>query len=75
MNAKMIEASLREHNFLIASVEHISYGQQLRLECGVIINVFDKGTVVAQGKLKPGYSAYLLDLLKDILPQAARWGL
>jgi hypothetical protein len=52
----------------------ISYGQQICLGCGAIINVFDKGTVLVQGKLNPQCKEESLRMLKQVLPSDTRWG-
>lgn len=72
--ATQIEARLLEQGFYVVSVRPISYGQQIRLGCGAIINVYDKGTVLVQGKLHPHGKEESLRLLRQALPVDARWG-
>ena len=49
------------------------YGQQLRLGCGAVVNVYDKGTVLVQGKLIPECREESLVKLKAALPPETRW--
>ena len=73
MNFATIELSLRALDFDIACINRIDYGQQIRLRCGAIINVYDNGTVLAQGKLQSQCREALLNSLKHILPSDTRW--
>jgi len=73
MNADQIESKLLESDFYIDSVKKIDYGQQLRLGCGAIVNVYDKGTVLVQGKLIPQCREESLAKLRQALPPDTRW--
>lgn len=69
-----IEARLLELGLFVESVSKIGYGEQIRLGCGAVVNVYDKGTVVVQGKLHPNGKEESLRLLKQALPSDTRWG-
>ena len=73
MNALEIEARLRQLDFHIASVSKIDHGQQIRLGCGAIVNVYNSGTVLVQGKLIPECREESLLTLKLALPSITRW--
>lgn len=73
MNFATIELRLRALDFDIACINRIDHGQQIRLRCGAIINVYDNGTVLAQGKLHSQCREVLLSSLKHILPSNTRW--
>lgn len=73
MNAQTIEMQLLEIGLYISKVNEIPYGQQIRLACGAVISIYDKGTVLVQGKLLPGSKMSSLALLREILPLDTRW--
>lgn len=73
MNARTIEIQILESGLYIDKVNDIEYSQQLRLACGAVISVYDKGTVLVQGKLLPASKTELLALLRKILPSDTRW--
>ena len=73
MNVSTLESKLRELDFYIVGVQAIDYGQQIRLGCGAVINVYDKGTVLVQGKLHPQCRDESMRLLKQILSLYTRW--
>jgi hypothetical protein len=73
MDAQQIEAKLTDLDFFIHSVTKIDYGLQLRLGCGAVINVYDKGAVLVQGKLIPECREQSLTKLKQALPPDTRW--
>ena len=75
MNSMQIKAKLIEKDFYIHSVSKINYGQQIKLGCGAIINIYGKGTVLVQGKLIPECKEESLALLKQVLPSNTRWNL
>ena len=75
ISAQSIVIKLHEHGFSLISVQSIPYGQQLRLSCGAIINVYDKGTVFVQGKLDNKTRMNTLGKLKQVLPENTRWGI
>ena len=74
MNSPTIENILIEHGFLINSVKRIGFGQQIRLACGIVISVYDKGTVLVQGRLNTAAKPTLLETLNQLLPPDTRWG-
>lgn len=54
----------------------IEYGTQYRLRCGLILNKYDTGTILLQGKLLPKFQCMkeeLYSALKKILPAQTRW--
>lgn len=73
MNTRDIEMRILGSGLFIDKVNEIPYGQQLRLACGAVISVYDKGTVLVQGKFLAGSKAISLALLKQILPLETRW--
>ena len=73
MNAQEIEARLRQLDFHIASNSKIEHGWQIRLGCGAIVNVYNSGTVLVQGKLIPECREESLLTLKLALPPITRW--
>ena len=73
MNFSTIELRLRALNFDIVRINRIDYGHQIRLRCGAVINVYDNGTVLAQGKLQSQCREESLNSLKHILPSDTRW--
>lgn len=75
MKAEQIETSLTESDFFIDSIKKIEYGQQLRLGCGAVISVYDRGTVLVQGKLHPQCREESLAKLRQALPPDTRWQL
>lgn len=72
MDAIQIEAKLLELGFYIESINKIEHGQQLRLGVGAVINIYDNGTVLVQGKLKPKYRRSIWTLRRE-LPPLTRW--
>ena len=71
--AMQIEATLLELGFYVSSVSQIDYGQRIRLTCGAVIRIYDKGTVLVQGKLHPQCRDESLRLLRLALPSNTRW--
>ena len=69
-----LETTLATNGFPIKTVERIAYGRQIRLACGIVINVYDKGTVLVQGKVDQAIRMKALDLLQRLLPADTRWG-
>lgn len=68
-----IEAQLLHAGIFVDSVDEIDHGQQMRLGCGAIVNVYDSGTVLVQGKLSPRGGEETLAKLKQVLPPDTRW--
>lgn len=73
--ALQIEASLIEGGIEVCEVVPISYGQQIKLECGLRVNVYTTGKVFVQGKLNYSYTSSTLDEIKEILPPNTKWGI
>lgn len=73
MNTRDIEMRILGSGLFIDKVNEIPYGQQLRLACGAIISIYDKGTVLVQGKLLSASKTELLALLRKRLPSDTRW--
>ena len=73
MKVTQMETQLLELGFYIDAIREIDYGQQIRLGCGAVINVYDKGTVLVQGRLHPDYKEESLKLLRQLLPPDTRW--
>lgn len=73
VNAKQIESKLQDLDFFVREVRDINGGKQIRLGCGAILNVYNKGTVLVQGKLIPAVREESLSLLKMVLPPQTRW--
>lgn len=73
MNISEFEAKLLENSFYIDSVNEIDFGQRVRLGCGAVISIYDKGTVLVQGKLHPQCRDESMSLLKQMLPPDTRW--
>lgn len=74
MNYAMhIKSNLLTYGLAIKSDQVIEHGHQIRLDCGAIINVYDKGAVLVQGKLHPFRKTENLALLKQALPPETKW--
>lgn len=71
--AIQIQAKLQELDFFIRSVKPIDYGVQIRLGCGAYVNVYDKGTVMVQGRLIESCRDESLEFLKRALPANTKW--
>lgn len=71
--ALQIEAQLLHAGIFVDHVAEIDYGQQIRLGCGAIVNIYNKGTVLVQGKLSPRGGEETLEKLKKVLPPDTRW--
>jgi hypothetical protein len=70
--AMWLEQKLLTVGFLLEQND-IQGGESLRLETGAIINVYDNGTVMVQGRLKPQTRGWTLKVLRQILPKHTRW--
>ena len=73
MDIATLASKLHAFDLEITYIKKIDYGQQIRLACGAVINVYDKGTVLLQGKLHEQYHERSMILLKHILPPNTRW--
>lgn len=74
-SADKIRSSLLGVGFSITQVAPLPYGEQLHLGCGAVINVYNTGRVVVQGKVHPDVRPRVLSALKGLLPSDTRWGL
>ena len=70
--AMWIELKLLERGFHLEQRD-IPGGESLRLGTGAIINIYDNGTVMVQGRLKPQYRGWTLKILRQLLPKETRW--
>lgn len=57
----------------VESVREIDHGQQYRLSCGLVMNIYSTGTIMVQGRLPPGIRDSVLSALKIRLPANTRW--
>ncbi len=64
MDIATLASKLHALDLDITCIKKIDYGQQIRLACGAVINVYDKGTVLVQGKLHEQYRERSMILLK-----------
>jgi len=71
--AMRIQQQLHELDFALDYPRRISHGTQIRPKCGAVINVFDTGTVVVQGRLIESVAEESLALLRRVLPATTRW--
>ncbi len=66
-------SKLRVLEFDIICIRKIDHGQQIRLGCGAVINAYENGTVLVQGKLYEHYRERSSIVLRHILPLHTRW--
>ena len=71
--AMKLELRLIEQGFHLDGAEDISGGERFHLGVGVVISVYDNGTVLVQGKFKPKYRAWGYRTLKRLLPKTTIW--
>ena len=71
--ALQIELKLLEQGFYLQGAEDIVGGERFHLGVGVVISVYDNGTVMVQGKFKPKYRVWGYWTLKRILPKTTIW--
>ena len=71
--AMQIELKLFNLGFHIERADDIEGGERFYLGVGAIISIYDNGTVMVQGKLKPKYKAWATRMLKQVLPKETRW--
>jgi hypothetical protein len=71
--AMRIELKLLNNNFHIERADDIPNGERFYLGVGAVISIYDNGTVMVQGKLKPKYKAWAIRTLKRILPATTIW--
>jgi hypothetical protein len=60
--------NLERNGLEVTSVRPIDHAYQIRLACGVIINVYKTGTVLVQGKLDARGKTHRVYLLQKLLP-------
>lgn len=70
--AMQIQLALLNNNFRIESADDIKGGERFRLGVGLTITVYNNGTVLVQGRLKPKF-AWTLRPLMRILPKHTSW--
>ena len=63
-----LTVNLERSGLEVMSVRPIDHACQIRLECGVIINVYKTGKVLVQGKLDPRGMTERVYLLQKLLP-------
>lgn len=73
MDIEKLSSMLHALDFDIICIKEIEHGQQVRLVCGAVINIYNSGTVLVQGKLHEHYRERSSILLKHILPPNTRW--
>lgn len=71
--AMQIQLKLLNTGFHIDRAEDIANGERFYLGVGAVISIYDNGTVMVQGKLKPKYKDSSIRTLKRILPETTRW--
>lgn len=72
-HAMQIQLKLLNTGFYIEWTEDIANGERFFLGVGAVISIYDSGTVMVQGKLKPKYKAWAIRTLKRILPSTTLW--
>jgi hypothetical protein len=73
--ADRIETRLIELGLDISFTRRLNFGRQIQVGCGPVINVYDNGTVLVQGRLCAYGETKELDLLKQALPRNTRWSM
>lgn len=68
-----LASHLQKNGLEVTSVLAIDYGNQIRLECGVIINAYRTGKVLVQGKLDARGKAQRVHLLQHLLPAGTKF--
>jgi hypothetical protein len=71
--AMEIELKLLNARFYIERADDIKGGERFYLGIGAVITVYDNGTVMVQGCIKPKYKESSTSTLKRILPPATLW--
>ena len=70
--AMWLEVKFLECGFEVEQND-IPGGESFRLGTGAIVNIYDNGTVMVQGRLKPQYRGWTLKILRRLLPKDTRW--
>lgn len=73
VSVEAIYQQLRALEFAVVDVRQISHGEQIRLLCGAVVNVYDTGRVLVQGKLVESVREETLKLLRLVLPPTTKW--
>ena len=68
-----IELKLLNRGFRIERADDITGGERFYLGVGAVISIYDNGTVMVQGKIKPKYKAWAMRNLNYILPKQTAW--
>ena len=71
--AMQIQLALLNNRFWVERAEDIKGGERFYLGVGVVISVYDNGTVLVQGRLKPKYKTWAVKILTRLLPKNTRW--
>ena len=71
--AMEIELKLLNARFYIKRADDIKGGESFYLGVGAVITIYDNGTVMVQGRIKPKYKESSTRTLKRILPPATLW--
>lgn len=72
-HALEIEAALLRGGIKVVDVVPINYGQQIKLGCGISVNVYDKGSIFVQGSLPAKFANKLLWRMRQVLPAQTKW--
>ncbi|MBS1196513.1 MAG: hypothetical protein H6R18_298 [Proteobacteria bacterium] len=73
--ALQIEARLLEGGLSVVDTVPINYGQQIKLDCGINVNVYSTGKILVQGKLHFCAPESTRGQLEAILPPHTKWNL
>ena len=71
--AMTIQLKLLNARFYIERADDIKGGERIYLGIGAVITIYDNGTVMVQGRIKPKYKESSTRTLKRILPPATLW--
>jgi hypothetical protein len=71
--AMTIQLKLLNARFYIERADDIKGGERFYLGIGAVITIYDNGTVMVQGTIKPRYKEWSARTLKRILPPATLW--
>jgi hypothetical protein len=73
MNIELLLQEIRTADFYIREERDVPDGRQVRLGCGATITVYQRGTILVQGKFIASARDESIAMLKAILPPHARW--
>ena len=71
--AMQIELKLLNNRLHIERADDIKDGERFYLGVGAVISIYNNGTVMVQGKLRPKYKVWAIRTLKRILPSTTLW--